>query len=738
VLLGLLCWLAGGGDALAAGTFVVDGADSGCSDTAPGAGTEGNPPYCTISAAAAARGGPGTTILVKPAIYREQVTVRASGAEGSPFVFQALGPGVVVDGADDFSDPALWTPATGTVWQAVGVTWFPRQVFVDGAPLTLLSTSVVEPAAVPPGTFGYASGGSIYVNLGGDNPGTHQTLISRRGRNFDIDARSWVTIDGFTITRGAFGIYANASSTGATSLTLTHNTVTFVTLQAIDVSGFTNALIGSNVVSGGGIRLGRCGSAIIQDNEVFRNSNDGIRIDAAASSLIQRNTVHDNRGTGIKIQSSSNTLSLQNRSWHNGGHGFHLSRSVGSRHVGDVAWGNAGRGFSVGWEATDTHIFNSIGADNGPTGEFDLFVDTTAAAGFASNFNLFWNRTSQAPIKFSGTTYTTLAAFTAGTGQDAASLQADPRFRNPVGGDFRLLPGSPAIDSADSSVPHWAETDAAGNPRVDDPATPNTGAGPVPYADRGALEYVPSAAPVAALTVAPSSGPAPLTVTLDASGSSAAAEETIVSYAFDAGDGSALIGPQPGATAPHTYATPGTYTATVTVTDTTGASSTASATVTVADPGNLVRNPSFETDTSGWTAYGGSTLQRVPGGQEGAVALEVRGPASTATFGINDSPNWVATTGAAGTHYRFTAWVRARTEVATGRARIRVREYLNGVLVGTATYSPFVPLTPAWQLLLTEHVAQATGSTLDVQILDYPGAAGEVFQVDSIAIVVVP
>jgi hypothetical protein len=67
-LLGLLCWLGSTGVALAAGTFVVDGADpTKCSDTAPGAGTEGIP-YCTISAAAAARGGPGTTLLVKPAI----------------------------------------------------------------------------------------------------------------------------------------------------------------------------------------------------------------------------------------------------------------------------------------------------------------------------------------------------------------------------------------------------------------------------------------------------------------------------------------------------------------------------------------------------------------------------------------------------------------------------------------------------------------------------------------------
>ena len=52
-------------------------------------------------------GGPGTTILVKPGTYREQVTVPVSGASGSPLVIKALGT-VIIDGADSFEQPALW------------------------------------------------------------------------------------------------------------------------------------------------------------------------------------------------------------------------------------------------------------------------------------------------------------------------------------------------------------------------------------------------------------------------------------------------------------------------------------------------------------------------------------------------------------------------------------------------------------------------------------------------------
>jgi PKD repeat protein len=184
--------------------------------------------------------------------------------------------------------------------------------------------------------------------------------------------------------------------------------------------------------------------------------------------------------------------------------------------------------------------------------------------------------------------------------------------------------------------------------------------------------------------------------------------------------------------------TPGTYTVTFTVTDSLG----------LADPTpdrrvitvtEVVGNPSFESDTSGWRPYPGETtvIERVAGGQEGAFALEVRGPASTAAFGIDDHLNWV-NWAPAGTRYRVTAWVRSAG--STGEARIRIREYdrRDSAQVGAATRSAPVTLSPAWQLLSVDHVIGATSSTLDVQVLDYPVGPGEVFQVDNITIRVIP
>src|SRR5207249_2752954 len=156
-------------------------------------------------------------------------------------------------------------------------------------------------------------------------------------------------------------------------------------------------------------------------------------------------------------------------------------------------------------------------------------------------------------------------------------------------------------------------TDAGGGARADDPDTPNTGAGPRAYDDRGAFEFQPAdAAPSARLTVQPSSGGAPLPVTADASGSSDTDATPIATYQFDFGDGT-KVGPQASATASHVFASAGSFTVAVTVADTGGLSSTATGSVRALL--NMVKNSGFEKDLSGWVPYGkGVKLARVSGG----------------------------------------------------------------------------------------------------------------------------
>ncbi len=70
------------------------------------------------------------------------------------------------------------------------------------------------------------------------------------------------------------------------------------------------------------------------------------------------------------------------------------------------------------------------------------------------------------------------------------NLNADPKFAG--GGSYALVQGSPCIDAGDNAAfgPYGVTTDLAGAPRfVDDPTASDTGVGPAPVVDMGALEF---------------------------------------------------------------------------------------------------------------------------------------------------------------------------------------------------------------------------------------------------------
>ena len=240
--------------------------------------------------------------------------------------------------------------------------------------------------------------------------------------------------------------------------------------------------------------------------------------------------------------------------------------------------------------------------------------------------------------------------------------------------------------------------------------------------------------PVAVLAMLPATGNAPLATLADATGSSDP-DGQLLSYSFDFGDGT-IVASSATPTQTHTYAA-GNWIGHFTVTDSAGVSRTVQVPVIVAPvmPGsNFALNPSVETDLTGWTVYAGSALQRVTGGFDGPHGIQIVGPDSLVTFGVTDSPNWVTQTPQShlGVPYRFSAWVRSPS--STGRARLQVREFKNGVKVGSTTFSPFVPLASTWQLVTVDRTVLMAGSTLDFHVLDYPVVPNETMIVDNISI----
>ena len=484
--------------AIPSGVYFVDGASRSCSDSGPG---NVSVPYCTISAAVKARGGPSTSIYVRPGVYREEVDIRSSGRARMPLALFALGSRVIVDGADDFSTPSLWLPLSGAVWCDSAVTWNVQQVLVDGVRLALPADST---ASLTPGQFRYVAGAGLEVNLGGDNPGTRRTLVGRRDHGFFLSGASWVRIEGFEVIRTEDkGIFAADSSN---DVTIKNNRVTFCANHGIAAINSSRLMIESNVASDNGFHgialISGVNGSRIKNNQAFRNARpaireaNGIYVFASPANRLERNKVHDNQDSGVNIQSGSDgCISAENLSWNNGDHGFFHLYTTGVLNIGNVAWRNSSNGFSAEGQSNGTRILDCIAVDNGlATDKFDLYVDTTSTAGLVSNYNIFWNSTGQDIIKYGPDRYSTVSAFTT-TGQDSQSIQADPNFIDPAAGDFHLRTGSPAIDSGTSASAEWPAVDADGRSRQDDPASPNVGTGPVPYADRGALEYLPLGIP---------------------------------------------------------------------------------------------------------------------------------------------------------------------------------------------------------------------------------------------------
>jgi parallel beta-helix repeat protein len=509
--------------ASAASTLYVDQSNSNCSNT--GAGTQSTP-FCSISAGAKAATTAGTTVLVASGTYVENVTVTSSGTQAAPIVFRSA----------------------------------------PGANVTIT--------------------GQIHA--------------------FTVTA-SWVTVTGFNVTNTTgYGIYLKGSS----NITLTSNHVTFSgqpvsgsTEQGIYLINTTNSLIAGNITdhnSDTGIYLttGATGNEI-RGNLSYANARQwtsaatGIDV-RAAGNTVDRNITHDNEDSGIQLYNgATNTVVYDNVSYNNGDHGIDVLNSTGVVVVSNSVYKNKTAGINIEGKngtpaSSGATVANNISVDNGLTSSTtkgDIRVDANSLSGTTLNYDLVWlNTTSPNAVimTWGNKTYTSLSAFTNASSQETQGLQANPRWKAPDGGDFTLQSGSPAIDSANSAAPSQPATDIGGNPRVDNPATPNIGVGPRTYDDRGAYEYQPDSPPAAALSVSPTSGIAPLTVTADASASTDPDATTPIStYDFDFGDGTAATGPQAEATATHTYSSPGTYTVTVTVADTGGKSSNATAAVTV-------------------------------------------------------------------------------------------------------------------------------------------------------------
>ena len=193
-------------------------------------------------------------------------------------------------------------------------------------------------------------------------------------------------------------------------------------------------------------------------------------------------------------------------------------------------------------------------------------------------------------------------------------------------------------------------------------------------------------------------------------------------------------------TAKRTFTSAGTFTVGLQAVDNLGAAATTTRQVTVTGgppppppPGNLIANPSFEVNTSGWAGFQGSLAREVLGGAPdgGAVARVTR---SSGTYFTIDAGDNVASTAAV--TYRATAWVKAASASSVGKPiQIKLRERNAGGTVIADVSSPAVNLSNSWQQLTVQRTT-AAGNRLGVRLSHQLAVAGDAFHADAFTLVV--
>jgi parallel beta-helix repeat protein len=354
---------------------------------------------------------------------------------------------------------------------------------------------------IVPASSGTASAPIAY------RPATGATVTIQGGTNgFRVSGRAYVSILQFTIRDTVdTGIQLSSSR----NITLVGNRVTGagtpqsgLTASGIELSGTTGCVLLWNSTdhnSDAGVSL----TASSNDNQIVANTSSdnargyvraaaGFDLRGSSGNVVSSNRSFGNEDSGFNIWTGTvGTQVVDNVAYRNGDHGIDVHDAITANVVSNTVYGGTDSGIEV-TTSVFTTLADNISADNGidsPRTSGNLRVDVVSAPYTGLDDDLVFLRVAGVMVDWAGVRYSSLAAFRSATGREPHGVQADPRFANATANDFHVAPGSPAIDSANSAASGQPAADADGRSRFDDPATRNTGRGPITYADRGAFEY---------------------------------------------------------------------------------------------------------------------------------------------------------------------------------------------------------------------------------------------------------
>jgi hypothetical protein len=315
-------------------------------------------------------------------------------------------------------------------------------------------------------------------------------------------------------------------------------------------------------------------------------TGDGVDI-LGPDNAVVHNRLRGNNGAGIYVGPLAHrTVLAGNQVQANGGLGVDISSASGVAIANNTVVANCAGGIRVRDGATGTSVQNNIvavnGAESGQAGcspplAVGIGIYDTSVASSTVDYNIVRETAATDYAYAWGRPVHTLAEFQALSGQGQHDSDADPQL---LADQLSIALGSPAIDSANSAAPGWLSADILGVTPKNDPDLPDSGGGPVLFADRGAQEA--NLLPRAKLTLVSHPGDAVggWPVTADAS-TSAPGWATNLRYQFDFGDGTTVTSSTP--VVDHVYQAVGRYVILLTLQDAEGEPSTASLDAAVGD-----------------------------------------------------------------------------------------------------------------------------------------------------------
>lgn len=476
-----------------------DGSGSDC--------TAGNP--CSLGEAMG-QAQPGDAVVMREGVYMTGgITPPRSGLSGAPIIIQAY-PGEVpiLDGGDPGA--FTWTPSGNGIYETTLNTGGTHLVMIDGERIYPYQALDDLQNLIWSLDGFYCDGTGLSVKLSdGSSPASHSVVISRFNHAFYVDGRHHLVFDGLTFRHYGCGSYAkaiylnNANDNIIQNCTFTVNDLGVGIKRTSHRNMIQNCMFSDTIfdwpwdavksgaqLETGGIRFyspcdGR--GTIIRYNTFF-DYFDGFGVcpentgDATNETDVYGNIAYDIGDDCIETDGTCANVRIWENTFSNCLVGISLAPvydgpvyAIRNLMAGTGAGNNNYPGspfkFNSGYDqsgpmylyhnTSDAVLPGSHGLDIKAPGTWDMITarnniwrgtDYGMRNYNTSNpIDLDYNciSTSGGPtlVRWDGVNYTTLADFTAATGQEPHGFDTMPVFSDPDNLDYSLVPGSALIDA---------------------------------------------------------------------------------------------------------------------------------------------------------------------------------------------------------------------------------------------------------------------------------------------------